>query len=108
MFPGKDNGQGKGSLQPCQCGPGCRHWIKPFVQIPGQQMGYYFRIGVGEKLVTQPFQFRAQRLEVLDDAVMDNGRFVCGVGMGVDFVGPSVGSPAGMAYSDSTTDGVLR
>ena len=42
----------------------------------------------------------AQDTEILDDAVMDYGEIVRGMGMGVGLVGAAMRGPAGMADAD--------
>jgi hypothetical protein len=62
-----------------------------------------FRVGVRAQLVAALAQTVAQRLEVFDDAVVDDGDLAraIGVRVGVQVVGPAVRRPARMGKADS-------
>ncbi len=57
-------------------------------------------IGLGRECVALRGQFLAQRLEILDDAVVHDGEARRGVRMGVRFVRLAVGRPARVADAD--------
>ena len=59
-----------------------------------------FRIGLGGEAMALGDQFLAQRLEILDDAVVDDGDARAGVRMGVGFARLAVRRPAGVADAD--------
>ena len=59
-----------------------------------------FQIGLGGEAVALGDQFLAQRLEVLDDAVVDDGDARAGVRMRVGFARLAVRRPAGVADAD--------
>ena len=59
-----------------------------------------FQIGLGGEAMALGDQFLAQRLEVLDDAVVDDGDARAGVRMGVGFARLAVRRPAGVADAD--------
>ena len=59
-----------------------------------------FRIGLGGEAMALGDQFLAQRLEVLDDAVVDDGDARAGVRMGVGLARLAVRRPAGVADAD--------
>ena len=66
----------------------------------GDQKGRDFRIGLGHEAVALGRQLLAQRLEILDDAVVHHRQPVAGVRMGVGFRRLAVGRPARMADAD--------
>ena len=69
------------------------------LQATGDQVGDHLGIGVGAELVALLHERPLDRLEILDDAVMDQGQHAVPSQMGVrvDVGGHAVGGPAGMA-----------
>src|SRR5262249_60001646 len=77
-------------------------------EIARQQMGNDLGIGLGFEPMAERAQFAAQLIEVLDDAVMDDGDAVGGVRMGVGFARAAVGGPAGVADADRACQRLAR
>ncbi len=71
-------------------------------------MGDDLGVGVRAELRALLFEFLAQLAEILDDAVVDNGEAVGGVGMGVALSRPTVGRPAGMADANVAGERLTR
>ena len=69
------------------------------VVLPGDQVHGDLGVGVAGELDAGGFQLGAQRGEVLDDAVVDDGDLAGGVAVrvGVAVGGAAVGGPAGVA-----------
>ena len=70
-------------------------------------MGDDLGIRVGCEGIAFGFEFRTQRLEVLDDAVVHQADAPIGkVRMGVPVAGHAVGRPAGVGDADTSFDGL--
>ena len=69
----------------------------PWSKIIGDQMGADLAVGFGFEFVALGEQFGAQLAEILDDAVMDDGDALGGVGMGVALRRLAMRGPAGVA-----------
>src|SRR5262249_58179529 len=70
----------------------------------GDQVG----VSLGAEGRARSFQFLTQLAEILDDAVVDHGKVLGGVGVRVAFGGPAVGRPAGVADSDGAGERLTR
>ena len=70
----------------------------------GDEEGGDFGIGFGGEAMALGGEFLAQSLEVLDDAVVDDGEAVAGVRVGVALGRLAVGRPAGVADADRTAE----
>ncbi len=98
---------GERAFEPLQGSGGRFLRTQILAQEIGHQMGYDLRIGLGAHLVATGGEFLAQLPEILDDAVMDDGRHVGRVRMGVDFVRDAVGGPARVADADLAGQRIL-
>ena len=79
------------------------------VQIPGifiDEMGHDLRIGFRRKVMPFSDELIFQLQVVLDDPVVDQGDLSGHMGVGIGFRRPPMGSPAGMADTDSTDQGL--
>ena len=72
------------------------------------QVGDDLGVGIRAELSALLLQLVAQFTEILDDAVVDDGEPVGGVGMRVAFGRPAVGRPAGMADADGADERLAR
>jgi hypothetical protein len=67
------------------------------VKKMGNEVNNDFGIGITFKYRATGFKFCAQRVEVLDDAIVYDGHTAVAVRVCVLFVGDAVGGPAGVA-----------
>src|SRR5262249_45558460 len=65
-------------------------------------------VGVRTELRARLFQFLAQLAEILDDAVVDNGKVLGGMGVRVAFGRPAMGRPTGVADADGAGERLTR
>ena len=72
------------------------------------QVGDDLGVGLRAELRSFLLQLLAQFAEILDDAVVDDGEPVGGMGMRVAFGRPTVGRPAGMADADGARERLAR
>ena len=92
----EDDGEGESAVQALQ---GLRRRVlrgEALVHVMGDQMGDDLGIRVAVEPVARRLQFVLQFLEILDDAVMDQGHPLGRMGMGVDLVRHPMGRPAGV------------
>ena len=96
-------------------GVGSLNFLKRFpdrldqVQIPGifiDEIGHDFRIGFRRKVMAFPNELIFQLQVVLDDPVVNQGDLSGHMGVGIGFRRPPMGSPAGMADTDLTDQGL--
>ena len=71
-------------------------------------MSDHLGVGVGAELRALALELVAQLAEILDDAVVDDGEAVGGVGMGVAFGRPAVGGPARVADAAGAGERLAR
>ncbi len=93
----KQDGQRKGAVQPGYDGLDGFNRVQSIVQCGGNQVHDGFRICVGSPLDPARAQFFAQRVEVLDDTVVDDRDFAVGMGVSIGDVWDTVGGPTGVA-----------
>ena len=103
--------QGEGTLQATQDGHGGGLEVSgggPTVVREGHQVRGDLGVGLAGQLDTGGLDLGAQRGEVLDDAVVDDGHLavVGDVRVGVDVVGAPVGRPAGVSDAGRTGEPV--
>ena len=81
--------------------------VGPWWYCQGDQMHGDLGVGVAGELHARGFQFGAQRGEVLDDAVVDDGDLPGGVAVrvGVAVGRPAVGGPAGVPEAGAAREG---
>ena len=98
-----------------ECAPQPRHRSRHRVgrraavlHLPRHEVGDHLGVGLGAELRARFFQFLAQLAEILDDAVVDNGKVLSGVGVRVAFGRPAVGRPAGVADTDGAGERLTR
>ena len=104
----EQEGEREGTAQPRQH---CGHRLgrRPAVfHLLAHEMGDDLGVGVGAECCSFLFQLLAQLAEVLDDAVMDDGETVSGVGMGVALGRSAVRRPAGVADADRAGERLAR
>jgi len=94
---GEDDAERERPFEPFQHGGDGVRRAAPQFQFQGNQVNDDFGVGVRRQRMPGGFQFVAQALEILDDAVVHQGDAAGGVGVGVFFVGHAVGRPAGVA-----------
>src|SRR5262249_47663150 len=78
------------------------------LQIAGQQMDDDLGVGLRLELVAEGGELAPQLLEVLDDAVVDDGDTVGGVRMRVGLVRPAVRRPARVADAGGARQRLAR
>src|SRR6516162_11804203 len=71
------------------------------LHLPRHEVGDHLGVGVGTELRARLFQLLAQLAEILDDAVMDDGKALGGMRVRVAFSRAAVGRPAGVADAGS-------
>jgi len=97
---GKEDGEREGALKPLErLGGrlGRRHAVR---QVARHQRRHHLGIGLRLEAAAAGHELVLELLEILDDAVMDDGDAVGGDGMRVDLVGDAVGRPARVADAD--------
>ena len=91
-----DDAEGKGTAQFGQrAAQGAEHVLLTAVVV-SQQVGDHFGVGLGGEYVAKFLQLQAQRVVILDDAVVDDSQTVGTMRVGVLLTGLAVGCPAGM------------
>ena len=108
VAPGEDNGEREGAVQPPHGGGHRLLRRLLLLQIAREEMGDDLGIGLRDEDVAERAQLAAQLVEVLDDAVVDDGDAVGGVRVGVGLVGAAVGGPAGVADADGAGERFAR
>ena len=71
-------------------------------------MGDHLRVGVRAELRARLFQLLAQLAEILDDAVVNNGKALGGMRVRIAFSRAAVGRPAGVADAGSAGEWLPR
>ena len=71
-------------------------------------MSDHLGVGVGAEFRTLALELVAQLAEILDDAVVDDGEAVGGVGVGVAFGRSAVGGPTRVADADAAGERLAR
>jgi hypothetical protein len=71
-------------------------------------MSDHLGVGVGAEFRALAFELVPQLAEILDDAVVDHGEAVGGMGVGVAFGRPAVGCPTGVADADGAGERLAR
>ena len=96
------HGQGVGTLQALNRRAHRRQQGAALGEMEVDQVGENFRVRLRSEGVSRLCQLGAQRLEILDDAIVDDGDAPVGlVGMGVRFKRRPVGGPAGVGNADA-------
>jgi hypothetical protein len=78
------------------------------LHLPRHEVRDHLRVGVRAELRARLLQLLAQLAEILDDAVVDDGEALGGVGVGVAFGRPAVGRPAGVPDADGAGQRLAR
>ena len=91
-----DDAEGEGAAQFGQrATQGAEHVLLTAVVV-SQQVGDHFGVGLGGEYVAKFLKLQAQRVVILDDAVVDDSQTVGTMRVGVLLTGLAVGCPAGM------------
>jgi hypothetical protein len=107
VLAGEQEHQREGAFQPLQ---GARYRLRrghALGQVVGNEIGDRLGVRLGVKLVSEADQLPFQRLEVLDDAVMDDGDPVGRDRVGVALGREAVRCPAGVADADRAVHRLL-
>ena len=93
----EQQGERKGTFEAIERRPRCLDRLHATLEIGADQMRHHLGIGLRPELMPLLQELEAQRLEILDDAVMHDGNAAGFVRMGIVFGGGSMGGPAGVA-----------
>ena len=104
----EQKGECEGPLEARQGGFHRRDGIEPCLHEVGDEMGDRFRVGLSHEVRAPPRQFGSQLVEILDDAVVNDGDAVGRMRMRIDLVGPAMRRPARMADADRAIQGLPR
>ncbi len=97
LLAGEEHRKREGALQPLQrLGHGFDR-LQATLKAHRYEMRHHLRVGVAGEFAAGGADFPLQRLEILDDAVVDDGDAVGGVGMRVRLGRGAVRRPAGVA-----------
>ena len=102
VFAGEQEDQREGAAHPLQRRGDRLGRLLAVGQFVLDQERRDFGVGLGGEAMALGDQLFAQRLEILDDAVVDDGDARTGVRMGVGLARPAVGRPAGVADADGS------
>src|SRR5262249_15446732 len=108
VFTREQEGERECAPQPRQRS---RHGVgrrAPVLHLPRHEVGDHLGVGIRAELRARLFQFLAQLAEILDDAVVDDGKVLGGVGVRVGFGRPAMGRPAGVADADGAGERLTR
>ena len=100
VLAGEQKGEREGAIEPRQR---LGHRLlrrQPLIEEMGRQDRHRLGVGLGLKDMAQGFELAPQRLEILDDAVMNDGDPVGRDRMGVGLGRQAVRRPAGVADAD--------
>jgi hypothetical protein len=108
VFAGEQEGERKRAPQPRQRSGHRLGRRAAALHLPRHEVGDHLGVGVRAEFRARPFELLAQLTEILDDAVVDDGEALGGVGMRVAFGRPAVGRPAGVPDADGAGQRLTR
>ncbi len=106
VLAGEQESKREGAAKARQRGGDGGNRVRALAHLVGDQVGDHLGVGFGGEFGAASLKLAAQFREVLDDAVVHDRNPVGGVGMGIDFVGPAMGRPAGVAYAADAVEGL--